>query len=598
MHINSLFRFCGQNTFINLKHSAGDLSAKNGGKKKPASWRPHFKTCGSVRDKPKAQRCINKMKRFGHAISRYFLRVCGRQKTMTTPTTPRSQADNGTLSRTTHMLIALQERHLCAAVSAFLALERDPTPLLEKVSLCKQRLHVTDNRMLTTRELQQARAFKLMLINELKHEFVSLGFSERDATRQAKQAFASGLRDVLSSQKWETVHTHFHHNGVRYDCKLVPAAQMKQSSQPLFELPHAGGGVPSCATKDVAHATNLWASALYGQDKQGSSALLFKGVRHGILSPYGLNAHSDDRFEGAKNRALEVATAALFARPDLVREAEQGKTVSLKLTSTSLVTGGHGGEKTLLNDQMLAWKCLADAPVLHLPLRNAAGEHYHAEVNLEVAAFNFGVNELALKANLGWRQADGFNQEALNTLLGDDLRETAVLQGWAGRYLSDHPGAENAHRVRVLCQQLKRMWAEKSYHRDGGEPYKAALRVSLLAYEIGAVPCWNCKSGKDRTGMLDAELKREVIKIHQQKLALMPQYQMISTPGAPLDKEEQQLFQTILRHGGNREVQQYNTGAFGNKVIRMLSWPIGLSLRSRIGDEQVFKDTKGLSGLV
>lgn len=52
----------------------------------------------------------------------------------------------------------------------------------------------------------------------------------------------------------------------------------------------------------------------------------------------------------------------------------------------------------------------------------------------------------------------------------------------------------------------------------------------MLAYEIGAVPCWNCKSGKDRTGMLDAEIKREAINYHQGY--------RLSKPGAKLTNEE------------------------------------------------------------
>ena len=295
---------------------------------------------------------------------------------------------------------------------------------------------------------------------------------------------------------------------------------------------------------------------------------------------------------------MEVVTAALFARPDLLREAEQGKTVSLNLASTSLVTGGMGAEKEMMDDHMRAWSVLGSQQPVLVPLRDEQGNIFHVSVNLRVAAFNFGVNEFALKGNKGWKQADGYNVEALKTLLGDDLSVTALPKGWVGAYLSQHPRAKNAQKVRTLSQQLKAIWAKKTHHRDGGEPYKAALRVSLLAHEIGAMPCWNCKSGKDRTGMLDAEIKREIVKMHQHEIGLFKQTSGVSIPGSLLSSNEQTLLQTILRHGGNKEVQEYNTGVPGNKVARPMPKFVQLSTWQRIGDANAFKDIRGLSGLV
>lgn len=158
-----------------------------------------------------------------------------------------------------------------------------------------------------------------------------------------------------------------------------------------------------------------------------------------------------------------------------------------------------------------------------------------------------------------------------------------------GDYLKTQPA--NALKVKELAQQLMQILSRNSHHRDGGEPYKAAQRVTMLAYEIGAVPCWNCKSGKDRTGMLDAEIKREAISQHQG--------QPLSLPATPLDEKNQQLFQQVLLNGGNNEIQAYNTSASGNKVL--INIPVSalkLSYDQRIGDTQVWKETQGLSRLV
>ena len=68
------------------------------------------------------------------------------------------------------------------------------------------------------------------------------------------------------------------------------------------------------------------------------------------------------RQDGARQRATEVATAALFSQPDTLRQALAGDTVTLRLTSTALVTPGLGGEGGMLRDQIGAWRALSSAP--------------------------------------------------------------------------------------------------------------------------------------------------------------------------------------------------------------------------------------------
>lgn len=510
------------------------------------------------------------------------------------PTNVKNQHESVTAFRTTATLSVLEDHYFSAATNAILTLGRDPTVLQ---GLARRKPHAK-NRVLTKQDLQEAKTIKPLLINALKGELINMGFPDKEAEAQARQAFAGSLREVLNTRRWETIHTGFQHNDVDYQCTLTPAGQMKQGEYNVFHTPYNDRGVASSSSQETAHGTNLWISSLSLPGEKGSMERLFTGIRHGTLSPYGLAKHSDERFSGAQTRAMEVVTAALFARPELLREAEQGKTVSLNLASTSLVTGGIGAEKEMIDDQMRAWAMLGGQQPLLVPLRDIQGNVYHASVNLSVAAFNFGVNEFALKGKIGWKQADRYNVEALKTLLGDDLSVTAPPKGWVGDYLSQHPRAKNAQKIRTLSQQLKAIWAKKTHHQDGGEPYKAALRVSLLAHEVGAMPCWNCKSGKDRTGMLDAEIKRETVKIHQNEIGLLKQASSVSTPGSSLGSEEQKLLQTILLHGGNKEVQEYNTGVPGNKVAKPLPGFLGLSTRQRIGDAHAFINTRGLSELV
>lgn len=491
-------------------------------------------------------------------------------------------------TRSIHTLFELQRSRVDAAALALGHLGVDSSQL-KHLSHQLEASRFKEDRPATKAELKVAKHLDKDLLDLIAGQLRQVGLSPKEAMREAKIAFRNAGQEVLNNKVWSKVDTSFHHNGEHYACRQLPAAQMKLGEQNIFPVSYGGHGVCSSSTREMTHAANLWTSDIRAQARDGSEQVLFRGVRHGIISPYGLEKGSTARTEGARNRACEVVLAALFARPDLLKDAMAGKEVSLRLVSTSLVTGGLWKESDMLDDQVYAWRELGREQPLVLSLMGDDGELHDVKINLEVAAFNFGVNELALKFHLGHAQSDGFNSTAMNQLLGDDLRVVAKPGGWVGEYLAREPKPNNVDSVLLLSFQLKDIWANKSHNRDDGEPYKAAMRAALLAFEIGAVPCWNCKSGKDRTGMLDAELKREVVAMHQKG--------GLSAPGSKLTQGDQRLLQQTLLHGGNMEVQAYNTGAPGNKVMKELP-AMNLSYRERVGHAEVWDQAQGLSGMV
>jgi phosphatidylinositol-4,5-bisphosphate 4-phosphatase len=484
-------------------------------------------------------------------------------------------------------LFVLQKYSVEAAALALSQQGKDTT-VLKHISDQLEASSFKDNRAATKAELKATERLDKDMIAFIASHLQRPGITSKTVMREAKTAFISARQAVLNGKAWNKVETGFQHNTQHYACTMTPAAQMKLGDKDIFPVSYRGCGVTSKSTREITHATNLWTSEIRAQGHDGQEQTLFKGVRHGTLSPFGLEERSEQRRLGAQSRALEVVTASLFARPDLLQLALAGDVIPLQLVSTSLLTGGLCGEGEMLNDQIRAWRELCQTRPLVLPLITGDDKQCDVRVNLEVAAFNFGVNEFALKFPVGSTQSDGYNVTAFRKLLGCDLRRSAAPGGWVGEYLQRDPSPMNANRVELLSRQLKDIWAAKTYNRDGGEPYKAAQRVAMLAFEIGAVPCWNCKSGKDRTGMLDVELKREAVALYQNsELA----------PGSPLTDDHQRLLQQALLYGGNFEVQTYNTGAPGNKV--MIDVPVfGLSYRSRIGDDEVWKQVKGLSRLV
>lgn len=105
-----------------------------------------------------------------------------------------------------------------------------------------------------------------------------------------------------------------------------------------------------------------------------------------------------------------------------------------------------------------------------------------------------GVNELALKLGFGLKASDSYNAEALHQLLGNDLRPEARPGGWVGEWLAQYP--DNYEVVNTLARQIKDIWKNNQHHKDGGEPYKLAQRLAMLAHEIDAVPARIVKAAK------------------------------------------------------------------------------------------------------
>lgn len=485
-----------------------------------------------------------------------------------------------------HNLYHFQHKLLTVAATVLGKQDAVLTSMANQMELAK----IKTDRPATRQEEAAAKALKKNLTELIAAHYQQTGLSAKEAWRAAVATFKQAHIEHINNQAWSTIKNTFSHNGHQYTCTQRPAAEMKIGTQDVFLNAYREKGVCSWDAKNTQHATNLWLSTVSASE-DGKDKTLFSGIRHGVNSPY----HVKDpilRQIGAENRAREVLTAALFSKPELLAKALAGETVNLKLVSVGLLTATKmlNKEGLLVEDQMRAWQSLTQpGKMLYLLIRNKDGKLQRVKIKPEVVAFNMGVNELALKFGFGHQASDNYNIEALHQLLGDDLRPAAKPGGWVGAWLEQYP--DNHEIVNTLARQIKDIWQHKLHHADGGEPYKLAQRIAMLAYEIGAVPAWNCKSGKDRTGMLDAEIKREVISFHQSAT--------LNSPGSIPDRNEQEIFQKVLLHSGNLEIQKQNTGGTGNKVMKNLAPEVlNLSYQKRIGDASVWQSVKGLSSLV
>jgi hypothetical protein len=232
---------------------------------------------------------------------------------------------------------------------------------------------------------------------------------------------------------------------------------------------------------------------------------------------------------------------------------------------------------------------------------------------------NYGVNQGAVKGVAGihteevsgWHVSDTLNDEALHSLFGNDLTNLADsrkgvlgerIADLEGRHRTDlenartalqthnsavlrngagDPEAVNTRRLRLeaevrrlesvpndastplgaaleLTRQISEIRHEGAHRNAGTEPYKMPTRLAVLADLLGVKVAFNCKSGKDRTGELDAEIKH--MKTEMAITGKVPHYKRERAP------EEIRRFHEVVTNGGNQRMQELNTGFAGYKL--------------------------------
>ena len=280
----------------------------------------------------------------------------------------------------------------------------------------------------------------------------------------------------------------------------------------------------------------------------------------------------------------------------------------------NLAGSARSDERTMLNHQTEALRQLAERNPVELRVRDDDGSLRTVRVNVRLRQFNFGVNAGAVgRARVGpvsipsqtpgWRNLMGWgfamdrNSPQLQRLFGEanaaglggdvanrlaDMRREAAerteylgqieamiaIRGSAsGGNLQRNAAMQRAElatlnkRIESLdgaARQAKAIWASNDYRRGGGDPFKMVSRLALVGHLMGETPLFNCKSGKDRTGQLDAEVKFLATAADE------------SGGRVPAPDESMEAWRPVRNdfvfNTGNLEMQRLNTGLPGYKL--------------------------------
>ena len=413
------------------------------------------------------------------------------------------------------------------------------------------------------------------VINLIKEKFEAehirnFKISKADLVKKIDAGFQKNLNERPWLTIGKSIMTTLGKRPVSLKSTITPAEQLGHANEadrgPIAaRYPRSVHGY-MCDSSTADHAVNLSVTSIAVGDPEGEHRTAFTGVRHGVHSAWGIRS-ANERAAANVRRAEEAVIAAFLAKfdapgnpRDLPAQGEDGKTtVDLKLTSVSLLTpgtarhfyakGSDKDERRMLMEQSAAWESVEQNGV-EFQFKGRT-----IKIRPRILKFNFGVNEGAINKTFrltpnmfgGWDISKQMNRTAISAL-GEEVNE--FLQSDADQRTKDA--------ALTLFNQCQQVLDDRAERKDNHDAFKVAARVAVLSNLIGKVPCWNCKSGKDRTGQMDVECKFLA--------TLIARDEPIPEPGKRLSKEHQTLLRSIALEGGNFEIQKMNTTIAGFKT--------------------------------
>ncbi|MDR1303116.1 MAG: hypothetical protein LBJ81_00665 [Puniceicoccales bacterium] len=363
-----------------------------------------------------------------------------------------------------------------------------------------------------------------------------------------------------------------------------------------------GDGQPagiSSMDRNTPHAMNLWETRVTSSDGQP----LFQAIRHGCT-------------RGQKSASEEILTACLaqkFGMKQLTNGTKNEGTAdnpySLQLANMQLMTPGGSitgvsTDKSLPLKQIKGFRELANRPqpiALTIPTPNGRQIFVKLEPPL---LFNFPTNLQHFTHGIRMVEKDEGgeikkqNTASMEALLGKRAIESASIHpndfnpqnidldreknlfpedSLVGKFLRSDAPDDKKKIVVQLAHQIADIWRSDQHKTNATEPYAIQSRIALLTYQLGLSTTFNCKSGKDRTGILDTETKNLAMEIEMNGGIVPESYHTLD------DREKYNLSSMVDASGANH-VTRACTGVAGLKIQRTFG-PFRFSgVENRAGD--------------
>jgi phosphatidylinositol-4,5-bisphosphate 4-phosphatase len=366
---------------------------------------------------------------------------------------------------------------------------------------------------------------------------------------------------------------------------------------------------------ELNRTTNL----AYTELKQdGTGRVLFRAFRSGALAGKDVSDKTQAAAVTAAN-TRELLQAIVVQQLKEASPTDQAKfldakgtdvlpvpVLSLNLQSAAWLLGGEGEH---VAEQLKALKSLhGTTENVEVNWPNALGvpEKRSVLAKYDIIAMNFGVNAQGIAVFQDNKEAlaslgDKKTQFVKDSQVQIDRLKIAALsaafpQAQGGRANRQALGAKvvyppEYYELTRKVELVGELWKRIETGNGDTSSYEMSSQLLNLGHMIGYIPHFNCKSGKDRTGLQDAEVKFMAHELDQaQTAADLKPYKIASTDPVRTEK-----LQTMLFASGNLEMQQYNTGGQGYKIAPAAKLlPADMRLVDRIGGSTVLAQLQGL----
>lgn len=372
-----------------------------------------------------------------------------------------------------------------------------------------------------------------------------------------------------------------------------------------FEYEDGKRGISSRSANTSKHAANVWINKVEAGEGDKNKKPLFSAVRF---------ANTRGKKTATKELLLAMALQSCNFNTQTLFDTSQNKPYKFSVSNIQLLSPtsnflkkfGFDGDMPFKQMDRIKKLCNGDQIKLVLEDSNGIKRPIYLKPDKDPVLFNFGSNDvhyskfLSLLTNKS--KTYKRNLESMQTLFGKNFEkdENFPKDSKVGMYLAKaeekvtkakeairkaketknyevakaakkakavaKAAAKNKKIVETLSRQIINMWKETKGNGYNDDRFGIQSRLSVLLYYLGYQVSFNCKSGKDRTGIMAVESNFIVQKINS--TGKVPDYKK------ELDSGDKKLLRELYKASGIDQITSSCTGFRGTKTSEV----------NRIGD--------------
>ena len=372
-----------------------------------------------------------------------------------------------------------------------------------------------------------------------------------------------------------------------------------------FEYEDGKRGISSRSANTSKHAANVWINKVEAGECDKNKKPLFSAVRF---------ANTRGKKTATKELLLAMALQSCNFNTQTLFDTSQNKPYKFSVSNIQLLSPtsnflkkfGFDGDMPFKQMDRIKKLCNGEQIELVLEDSNGIKRPIYLKPDKDPVLFNFGSNDvhyskfLSLLTNKS--KTYKRNLESMQTLFGKNFEkdENFPKDSKVGMYLAKaeekvtkakeairkaketkndevakaakkakavaKAAAKNKKIVETLSRQIVNMWKETKGKGYNDDRFGIQSRLSVLLYYLGYQVSFNCKSGKDRTGIMAVESNFIVQKINS--TGKVPDYKK------ELDGGDKKLLRELYKASGIDQITSSCTGFRGTKTSEV----------NRIGD--------------